>query len=85
MFGEYGLWCDGKFIAVVCDDNFFVKPTEAGRKYIKDPVEAPQYVGAKDYFLIEEQIENRDWVSMLIKLTAAELPEPKPKKKKKKK
>lgn len=83
MFGEYGLWCNGKFIALVCDDNFFVKPTGAGRKFIKDPVEAPPYPGAKNYFLIEEQIENRDWVSMLIKITAAELPEPKQKKKKK--
>ncbi len=84
MFGEYGLWCDGKFIALVCDDRFFVKPTEAGRKFIKDPVEEPPYPGARDYFLIEEQLENRDWVSMLIKVTKEELPEPKPKKKKKK-
>lgn len=85
MFGEYGLYCDGKIVALVCDDQFFVKPTEAGRKFIKDPVEAPPYPGAKNYFLIEEKIENRDWVSMLIRVTADELPEPKPKKKKPKK
>ncbi|MEN8223259.1 MAG: TfoX/Sxy family protein [Acidobacteriota bacterium] len=83
MFGEYGLWCDGKFIAIISDDNFFVKPTEAGRKFIKDPVEAPPYPGAKNYFLIEEQIEKREWVSRLIKVTTDELPEPKPKKRKK--
>lgn len=85
MFGEYGLYCDGKIVALVCDDLFFVKPTEAGRKFIKDPVEASPYPGAKNYFLIEEQIENRDWVSMLIRVTADELPEPKPRKKKPKK
>ena len=84
MFGEYGFHCGGKFVAMVCDDRFFVKPTEAGRKFIKDPVEAPPYPGAKNYLLIEEKLENRDWVSMLIKVTAAELPEPKPKKKKSK-
>ncbi|MCK5220012.1 MAG: TfoX/Sxy family protein [Candidatus Aminicenantes bacterium] len=83
MFGEYGLYCEGKIVALVCDDPVFVKPTEAGRKFIKDPVEAPPYPGAKNYFLIEEQIENRDWVSMLIKVSAEELPLPKPKKKKK--
>ncbi len=82
MFGEYGLYCDGKIVALICDDRFFVKPTEAGRKFIKDPVEAPPYPGAKNYFLIEEMIENRDWVSMLIKVSAEELPLPKPKKKK---
>ncbi|MCK4890285.1 MAG: TfoX/Sxy family protein [Candidatus Aminicenantes bacterium] len=85
MFGEYGLYCEGKIVALVCDDQFFVKPTEAGRKFIKDPVEAPPYPGAKNYFLIEEQVENRDWVSMLIKVSAEELPLPKPKKKKPKK
>ena len=82
MFGEYGLWCDEKFIALVCDDRFFVKPTEAGRKFIKDPVEAPPYPGAKNYFLIGEKLEKREWVSMLIKITAEELPPPRPKKKK---
>ena len=27
MFGEYGLYCEGKIVALVCDDQFFVKPT----------------------------------------------------------
>ena len=31
MFGEYGLFCDGKMVALVCDDQLFVKPTPAGR------------------------------------------------------
>ena len=30
MFGEYGLYCDGVFFAVICDDQFFVKVTPAG-------------------------------------------------------
>lgn len=25
MFGEYGLYCNGKIFALVCDDQFFVK------------------------------------------------------------
>lgn len=32
MFGEYGVYCDGKLFALVCDDQFFVKITEEGRK-----------------------------------------------------
>jgi hypothetical protein len=48
-------------------------------------VESPPYPGAKPYFLIEDQLEDRDWISDLIKITADELPEPKPKKNKKKK
>ena len=31
MFGEYGLYCDGKIFANVSDDQLFVKITEVGR------------------------------------------------------
>ena len=31
MFGEYGLYCNGKMVASVCDDQLFVKPTAGGR------------------------------------------------------
>ena len=31
MFGEYGLYCDGVFFAVICDDQFFVKITPEGQ------------------------------------------------------
>ena len=32
MFGEYGMYLDGKIFAVICDDQLFIKVTEAGRK-----------------------------------------------------
>ena len=85
MFGEYALYCGGKIVALICDNQFFVKPTEAGRSFIGDVVEAPPYPGAKPSFLIGEQIEDKDWMSNLVRLTEKELPEPKPKKKPKKK
>lgn len=84
MFGEYGLYADEKMFAVVCDNKLFVKPTEAGRLFIGNVVEAPPYPGAKPSFLIEDQIEDREWISELVSITAAALPEPKPKKSKKK-
>ncbi len=83
MFGEYGIYCDGKIVALFCDNQLFVKPTEEGRSYIQNPVEAPPYPGAKPYFLIEEKIEDREWVSELIRLTAEALPLPMNKKSKK--
>jgi len=85
MFGGYTLYCKGKIVALICDNQFFVKPTEAGRSFIGDVVEAPPYPGAKPSFLIGEQIEDKDWMSNLVRLTEKELPEPKPKKKPKKK
>ena len=85
MFGEYALYCEGKVVALVCDNQLFVKPTKAGKSFIGDIVEAPPYPGARPSFLIEEQLEDKDWIGSLIRLTENELPEPKPKKKSKRK
>jgi len=81
MFGEYGIYCDGKIVALVCDDQLYVKPTAGGRAYIGDVTEAPPYPGAKLSFLIEDKFEDKEWFCDLIRITALELPEPRPKKK----
>jgi TfoX/Sxy family transcriptional regulator of competence genes len=81
MFGEYAVYHDSKVVALVCDNRLFVKPTEGGRKFIGNVVEAPPYPGAKNSFLIEDQIEDREWLIELIRITAREVPEPKTKKK----
>ncbi|MDX1394677.1 MAG: TfoX/Sxy family protein [Gemmatimonadota bacterium] len=73
MFGEYGLYSGSKFIGAICDDRLFIKPTDAGRAYIGDPVEAPPYPGARDSFLIEDGIEDGEWLSELVRVTAAEI------------
>ncbi len=69
MFGGYAIYCDDKVVALVCDSQLFVKPTEKGRVYIGDVVEAPPYQGAKQYFLIEDRFEDREWISELIRIT----------------
>lgn len=84
MFGEYALYCKGKVVALICDNQLFVKPTKTGKSFIGNVTEAPAYPGAKPSFLIEDQIEDRNWISNLIILTEKELPKPKPKKKRKK-
>jgi TfoX/Sxy family transcriptional regulator of competence genes len=81
MFGEYGIYADGKIFGLICDNKLFVKPTKSGREFIGNVVEAPPYEGAKPAFLIEDQIEDREWLSELIRISVKELPEPKPKKK----
>ena len=83
MFGEYAIYCDGKVVALVCDNQLFVKPTEGGRAHIGNIVESAPYPGAKLHFLIEAAFENREWISELIKITAQELPIPKQKRGKK--
>jgi TfoX/Sxy family transcriptional regulator of competence genes len=80
MFGEYALYADGKIFGLVCDNKLYIKPTISGRAYIKNVVESPAYEGAKPSFLIEENVEDSQWLSELIRITIQELPEPKPKK-----
>ena len=82
MFGEYAVYCGGKVVALVCDNQLFVKPTAAGRTFIGEPTEAPAYPGAKNSFLIEDAFEDREWISELIRITAKDLPAPKLKKSK---
>jgi TfoX/Sxy family transcriptional regulator of competence genes len=85
MMGEYIIYLDGKVIALVCDNQVFVKPTEPGREILGTVNEAPPYPGARLCFLIGEEIEDTDLLQKLFKATAQALPAPKPKKKKKKK
>ncbi len=82
MFGEYGLYADGKIIALLCDNQLFIKPTEAGKHYIGTVTEAPPYSGAKMYYLIDDKLDDREWLCGLVRVMLPELPEPKPKKKK---
>jgi TfoX/Sxy family transcriptional regulator of competence genes len=85
MFGEYALYKGNKIFALICDNKLFIKPTISGKEYLlNDIVEAPPYTGAKPMFLIEDKIEDHEWLSNLVKTTIEELPEPKPKVRKKK-
>ncbi len=75
MFGEYALYRDGKLVALICDDQLFVKPTSAGRALIGEAYEQPPYKGAKPCFLISgDRWDDRDWLTQLVEVSAAQLP-----------
>ncbi len=79
MFGEFALYCEGKVVALLCDNQFFLKPTLAGREALGKVVEAPPYPGAKRYFLLDEGLDDGEALTGLVRLTADALPLPKPK------
>jgi TfoX/Sxy family transcriptional regulator of competence genes len=86
MFGEYGIYCAGKMVGVVCDDQLFVKPTAVGKSFMGEFVEKSPYPGAKPYLFIEaDRWDNREWLVELIKISSEALPLPTPKKPKKSK
>ena len=79
MFGEYAIYCGDKMVALVCDNQLFVKPTAAGRALIPRPVQAPPYPQAKPWLLIADELDDPAALTLLIATTARELPTPKPK------
>lgn len=82
MFGDYGLYCNGKIFALICDNGFYVKPTDGGCKLLRAEDMRPPYDGAKPCFYIDD-VDDHDYLAALVKATCAELPDPKPKNKKK--
>jgi len=83
MFGEYGLSYDGKTVALICDDQLFVKPTAAGRALAGDAAEVSPYPGAKPGLLIDaERWDDHEWLAALIRATADALPAPSAKRQK---
>lgn len=81
IFGEYGIYCEGKLFALVCDEQLFIKPTPAGRAYAHDINEAQPYPGAKPCLLVSgDKWEDTDWLAGLVRVTIATLPAPHPKK-----
>jgi TfoX/Sxy family transcriptional regulator of competence genes len=85
MFGEFALYLNTKVVAFVCDDRLFLKPTNAGRALLGTPTEAPAYPGSKNYFLLEEELEDRVLLRRALEVTESALPLPKPKVAKEKK
>lgn len=82
MFGEYALYCDEKVVALICDDQVFVKITDPGKAFLGNNYqEGFPYPGAKPAMLIGgDIIENKEAFAQLISLTAQVLPMAKPKK-----
>jgi TfoX/Sxy family transcriptional regulator of competence genes len=81
MFGEYGVYVDGKMVGSVRDDQLFVKPTVSGRVHAEPVSDASPYLGAKPQMLIEaDRLDDAEWLGELLRVTAAELPTPKPRK-----
>ena len=72
MFGEYGLYCDDVFFAVICDDQLFGKIIPAGEAAFHPMAKAPPYHGANDYLLVED-VEDRERMTGLVRVTCEAL------------
>jgi TfoX/Sxy family transcriptional regulator of competence genes len=72
MFGEFAIYCNETVVALVCDNQLFVKPTVAGAALLRDPSLAPPYPGAKPHFLMDN-VDDAESLSAIIAATGQEL------------
>ena len=78
MFGEYGVYCDEKFVGLICDDTLFVKPTAISDEFFTDADLAPPYPGAKDHYAVPAALlGDSEQLQAVIARTAELLPLPK--------
>ena len=78
MMGDYCIYCDGVLFGLVCDNNFFIKPTYQGAAQLKAVDLRAPYPGAKDHFYIDD-VDDRDYLAALVRATVPALPKPKSK------
>lgn len=81
MFGEYALYADGKVVALVCDDQLYVKIVPASAALEPVCEKGEPYPGAKPHYVVDESELSRlaELPDILFGIAAA-LPVPKEKK-----
>ena len=81
MFGEYAVYVDGKTVGLICDDQFFLKPSASTVVTLgRTTAMGPPYPGAKPHYVIDAALEDVLFVTDLVRATAHDLPLPKPRK-----
>ncbi len=75
MFGEYCLYYAGSPVGLVCDDQLYLKPTDAGRALLSEPCEGAPYPGAKPHLLLDADAwEDAPTLCRIVRATALALP-----------
>ena len=83
MFGEFGIYIDGKIVAFACDNSLFVKAADATAEMTERLPRRPPYPGAKLYPVADELLDDSDQLQALLIATAEAMPDPKPRRRKK--
>jgi TfoX/Sxy family transcriptional regulator of competence genes len=82
MFGEYGIYLGPKMVGMICDDQLYLRPSDAARAVLPDLPLAPPYPGAKPYLLADAALDDPERLMAALRVIADEAPLPKPRKKK---
>lgn len=79
MFGEYCLYFAGRPVGLVCDEQLYLKPSDAGKALMREFREGAPFPGARMHLLVTAD----DWddarlLQQLVRVTYDALPAPKP-------
>lgn len=81
MMGEYLLYLNGRLFGGLYDERLMVKPVPAALALLPAAPQEPPYPGAKP-LLVVEQVDDRSFLTELVRAMEPELPLPKPKRRK---
>ena len=76
MFGDYALYCNNKVVGLICDNCLYLKPFPQLEPFLheEDRQMRPPYDGAKPHYVITD-VDDADYVSMLVRTVAANIPD----------
>ena len=73
MMGEFIIYYRSKIVGGIYDDRFLVKPVKSAIDYMPQATYELPYNGAKEMLLVEE-VENKEFLTGLLKAMYEELP-----------
>lgn len=79
MFGEYGLYLDGKVVAFCADNSLFLKLTPETAALLSDLPKQELFPGSKPYALADEWLDDSERLRDALLELARLLPESPPK------
>ena len=72
MMGDYCIYCNDVLFGLICDNNLYIKVTDAGEAVLDEIDLRPPYPSARDHFYISN-VDDRDYLEDIIRATLPEL------------
>ena len=79
MMGEYIIYYRGKIVGGIYDDRFLVKPVKVAVAMMPEAEMEQPYEGAKEMLLVDN-VDDKEFLCLLLEAMYDELPAPKKKK-----
>ena len=74
MMGEYLVYYQGKLVGDICDNCFFLKPTESVLNLLPESDRAYPYKGSKTLMVVVEEVEDTGLMADVLNRMYGELP-----------